>query len=209
MYPLYPFLLSMAFPDGSKRDPSKSKLLHEILLNIPDNSPTELGIDKTKCAYVINYFQKDMRGMTIIADTYQESSIKPTEKRKSGNSTKVLICSIKSRLPSDMNKFMLNNDNETPLIKLPFKFIIDEKQRSSCTLDTEKIILSVDEECITVTYNSTEKNVDLKSNQEETDTKVILHAMNVIRSSGDIVIRSPSGDTEIVVLALASIDEVS
>ena len=40
----------MAFPDGSKRDPSKSKLFHEILLNIPDNSPTELGIDKTKCA---------------------------------------------------------------------------------------------------------------------------------------------------------------
>ena len=74
----------MAFPDGSKRDPSKSKLLHKILPNIPDNSLTELGVDKTKCAYVINYFQKDMRGMTIIADTYRESSIKPAERRKSG-----------------------------------------------------------------------------------------------------------------------------
>ena len=135
----------MAFPDGSKRDPSKSKLLHEILPNIPDNSLTELGVDKTKCAYVINYFQKDMRAMTIVADTYRESSIKPAERRKSGNSAKVLICSIKSRLPRDMNKFMLNNDNKTSLIKLAFKFIIDEKQRSSCTLDTEKIILSNDE----------------------------------------------------------------
>ena len=46
--------MSMAFPDGSKRHPSKSKLLHEILPNIPDNSLTELGVDKTKWAYVLD-----------------------------------------------------------------------------------------------------------------------------------------------------------
>ena len=62
---------------------------------------------------------------------------------------------------------MLNNDNKTSLIKLVFKFVIDEKQNSFCTLDTEKMILSSDDECITVTYDSTEENVDLKSNQEE------------------------------------------
>ena len=120
----------------------------------------------------------------------------------------MLIGSIKNRLQRDMNKFMLNNDNKTSLIKLVFKFIIDEKQRSLCTLDTEKIILSGDDECITVAYHSTEENVDLKSNQEEADTKVILHAMNVIRSGGDVVIRSPSGDTDIMILALASIDDL-
>ena len=144
----------------------------------------------------------------IVADMYQELSIKSAEKRKRGISAKKLIGSIKSRLPRDMNKFMLNNDNKTSLIKLVFKFIIDEKQRSLCTLDTEKIILSGDDECITVTYDSTEVNVDLKSNQEEADTKVILHAMNVIRSGGDVVIRSPSGDTDIMILALASIDDL-
>ena len=120
----------------------------------------------------------------------------------------MLIGSIKNRLQRDMNKFMLNNDNKTSLIKLVFKFIIDEKQRSLCTLDTEKIILSGDDECITVTYDSTEENVDLKSNQEEADTKVILHAINVIRSGGDAVIRSPSGDTDIMVVALALIDDL-
>ena len=44
----------MAFPDGLKKDPSKSNLLHEILPNITDNSLTELGVDKTKYAYVID-----------------------------------------------------------------------------------------------------------------------------------------------------------
>ena len=53
-YPLYLFPLSMAFPDGLKKDPSKSNLLHEILPNITDNSLTELGVDKTKYAYVID-----------------------------------------------------------------------------------------------------------------------------------------------------------
>ena len=59
-----------------------------------------------------------------------------------------------------------------------------------------------------VAYHSTEENVDLKSNQEEADTKVILHAINVIRSGGDAVIRSPSGDTDIMVVALALIDDL-
>ena len=123
----------------------------------------------------------------IVADTYRESSIKSVERRKHGISAKLLIGSTKSRFPRDTNKFMLNNDNKTSLIKLVFKFIIDEKQRCLCTLDTEKIILSGDDECITVTYDSTEENVNLKSNQEEADTKIVLHAMNVIRSGGDLV----------------------
>ena len=107
----------------------------------------------------------------------------------------MLIGSIKSRLPKDMNKVMLNNNNKASLMKLLFKFIIDGKQRSLCSLDTGKIISTGHDECITVTYDSTEEN--LKSNQEEADTKVILHAMNAIRSGGDVVIRSPSGDTDI------------
>ena len=144
----------------------------------------------------------------IVADTYRESSIKSVERRKRGISAKLLIGSTKSTFPRDTNKFMLNNDNKTSLIKLVFKFIIDEKQRCLCTLDTEKIILSGDDECITVTYDSTEENVNLKSNQEEADTKIVLHAMNVIRSGGDVVIRSPSGDTDIMVLALALIDDL-
>ena len=101
-----------------------------------------------------------------------------------------------------------SNDNKTSLIKLIFKFITEEKQKSFCTLETEKMTLSGDNEYITVTYDSTEENVDLKSNQGEAGTKVILHAMNVIRSGGDVVIRSPSGDTDIMVLTLALIDDL-
>ena len=109
----------MTFPGGSKRDPSKSKLLHEILPNIPDNSLTELGVDKTKCAYVIDMIAqircciasalqtfedlatkfllslpKGYARYDIVADTYRESSIKSTERRKHGISATVLIGSM-------------------------------------------------------------------------------------------------------------------
>ena len=114
-----------------------------------------------------------------------------TERWKRGISAKVLIGSFRSRLSRDINKFMLNNNNKISLISW------------FCTLDTEKIILSGDDKCIAVTYDSTEDNVDLKSNQEEAGTKVILHSMNVIRSGGDAAICSPSGDTDIMVLVLA------
>ena len=127
-YPLYPVPLSMAFPDGSKRDSSKSKLLHEIIKNVPDDkSLTELGVDKAKSAYVIdmiaqlrccissspNTFEdlakkflqslpKQYKRYDIVADTYRESSIKSAERNKRGTSSKVLIGSIKSKLPSDL-----------------------------------------------------------------------------------------------------------
>ena len=51
-YPLYPFPLVMAFPDGCKRETSKSKLLEEIIPEIPEQRG---GIDiaKNQCVYVI------------------------------------------------------------------------------------------------------------------------------------------------------------
>ena len=45
----------------------------------------------------------------------------------------------------------------------------------------------------------------LKSNHEEADTKLILHCYKILKSSETsvVVLRSPSGDTDIVVLSVA------
>ena len=73
-------------------------------------------------------------------------------------------------------------------------------------LETEVIVLSADDECYTVTSNLVTLNDDLRSNQEEADTKVLLHAIQITNSSPfKVIIRSPSGDTDIMVLALALI----
>ena len=101
---------------------------------------------------------------------------------------------------------MLNDENKTSLIKLIFDYVIAEKQSVTSMLKTEVIVLSGDDECYTVTSNLVTLNDDLRSNQEEADTKVILHAIQIIHSSPfKVIIRSPSGDTDIMVLALALI----
>jgi len=203
-YPLYPYPLSMAVPDRPKRETSKSNLLHEILAAVPDKNLTELGAIKMQCGYIIDmiaqlrvcldsvpktfeqlaskFLQSLPKGyprFDIVADTYRKTSIKSAERRKRGNSAKLLI--IKSKVPREMNKFMLNDGNKTALIKLIFQFIIDRREEVLCSLVTEKIILSGDDETFTVCADSIEVNNESRSNQEEADTKVILHTLDVFR----------------------------
>ena len=229
-HPLYPFPLSMAFPDGSKRETQKSKLLQEILPDIPERTG-EINIAKEQCVYVVDMIAqlkmclsmipdtfeqlilkfvrslpKGYHRIDIVADTYRNISIKSAERKKRCSSSKVAIGSIKSKLPRDINKFLLNDENKTSLIKLIFDYIIHEKLSVTSMLKTEVIILSGDDECYTVTSDLVILNDNLRSNQEEADTKVILHAMQIIQSSSfRVIIRSLSGDTDIMVLALALI----
>ena len=50
----------------------------------------------------------------------------------------------------------------------------------------------------------------MKSDQEETDTKVVLHALSVLSTlSNDVCIRLTSGDTDIFVIALGTITQRS
>ena len=74
---------------------------------------------------------------------------------------------------------MLNDDNKNPLIKLVFEYVINEKQTVIPLLKTDVIVLSGDNKCYTVTSGLVTANYELKSNQKETDTKVILHAIQI------------------------------
>ena len=147
--------------------------------------------------------------LDTVADTYRKASIKSSERRKRGSSAKILIGSIKIKFPRDMNKFMVNDENKTSLIKLIFNFIIDQKEQVLRMLKTEMLILSGDDESFTVTVDMIRENQDLRSNQEEADTKVILHTMNILEEGFTVVLRSPSGDTDIMVLALALINDLT
>ena len=67
--------------------------------------------------------------------------------------------------------------------------------------------LSRDSEYFRITNRSCYSHPVLVSNQEEEDTKVILHSMNVIKKSElGVVLRAHSGDTDLTVLVVAFID---
>ena len=67
----------------------------------------------------------------------------------------------------------------------------------------------MDCKCLVITHQSTSEDTSLSSNQEEADTKVILHchAILVESSSSIVTLRSPSGDTDIVILAMTLLHE--
>ena len=229
MYPLFPFPLSLANPDGTKRSTQKSKLLEIIT---PKGS-NEVPLMQEMSTYVVDMIAQlrmcitgvsgtfeslakrflhslptGYRRVDVVADTYRDNSIKSGERLKRGNSDKIIIGSIKSKLPYDMTKFMLNNENKTNLIQLIFDYTVTNKDEILKRLESDVMFLSGDNITFRLTANSAGEYQDLKSNQEEADTKVILHVHHaLVEMEGKVVLRNPSGDTDILVIALGLLSE--
>ena len=71
-------------------------------------------------------------------------------------------------------------------------------------LDSEEIFISTDNDCSKVTAESVETEHVLVSNQEEADTKVVLHYIHALSREQvrNIIVRSPSGDIDIIVIMI-------
>ena len=72
-------------------------------------------------------------------------------------------------------------------------------------LQTDFVVLSGDNNCCLVQLGNVEERYHLTSNQEA-ETEVTLHSLDVLNNTDMFVyLRSPSGDTDILVLALGII----
>ena len=228
-YPLTPVPLSLANPDGSRRVTQKSKLV-EVLHQFKTSD--EQAKNTKADAYVLDFIAqvrinskevpetyehlalkilhsipKGYARVDMVADTYRELSIKTAERAKRGDSENILIKSIKSKIPRDFNNFMKNAANKSRLIDLIFDYIANNRSKCLQILRTVKIFLSRDCECKEISLSALLVNRDLSSNQEEADTKVVLHILHILQQSPGykVHLRSPSADTDILVILLAMI----
>ena len=133
--------------------------------------------------------------------------IKSAEREKRGSAAKVIIASVKSKLPRDMNQFMLNNEDKIQFIQLIITFVeTNQYLVLQDILQTDFVVLSGDNDCCLVQLGNVEERYHLTSNQEEADTKVLLNSLGVLNNTDMFVyLRSRSGDTNILVLALGII----
>ena len=115
----------------------------------------------------------------IVVDTYQDISIKSTERSKRGSARKIIIRSEKSKIPRNFNEFLKNGENKARMIELIVK-VIKQNSVSTTLLDSEEIFISTDNNCSKVTAESVETEHELVSNQEEADTKVVLHSIHAL-----------------------------
>ena len=71
-------------------------------------------------------------------------------------------------------------------------------------LGCNEIYFSGEMECIRITHEAVSIENNLSSNQEEADTKVVLHSKHAFERSPEkvVIVRSPSGDIDIVVIMI-------
>ena len=111
-----------------------------------------------------------------MADTYREPSLKNNERDSRGVSNKVIIRFASSMIPRNFTEFLNNGDNKTRLIELIKDELIQKSQEMLDLLSSEVIFYSLDGVCLKIARDNVAEETQLSSNQEEADTKLLLHA---------------------------------
>ena len=223
-FPLGPVPWSLATADGMPTTTDKSKLLHNLesgikpvtdrpsdAVHIIDGNamlqsfkPIPDTFDEL-AEHVFNRLPKTKR-VDFVTDTYKSCSIKSYERARSGTSPTFLLAGAKTKTPHDWQSFMSNANNKTQLIKLLLEQWKTEKyaakllNRSIYYVCAENVYSLTSENSTTVSLHPEER---LFSDQEETDTRIILHCLDISRSLPQtciIIIRSP--DTDVLMLLL-------
>ena len=108
-----------------------------------------------------------------------------------------------TKLPRNFDEFLQNGDNKTRLIEIICDVLVAQRENVLAKLKCDIIFFSMDGKCLTFTRDGVEQSHELSSNQEEADTKIVLHCRHAFQSSEES--RSHSGDAEVNVLSTALI----
>ena len=90
--------------------------LRSITNNVPDTFEDLI-------VRFLNSIAKGFVLVDIVADCYRDTSIKTAGRQTRGNYSKILISSIKSKVPRDITKFYSCTENKNQLIKLLFAYV--------------------------------------------------------------------------------------
>lgn len=223
-YSLSPIPWALATADGGPMKTDKSKLIHVL-----EQGSTTKEISKTdESIFIIDgmaHFQAyvnipetfgelaqsvldSLPNYSIIhfvTDTYRDISIKNIERLRRGSGDTFMIKGPSTNIPRNWKSCLCNNKNKSQLVDLLFA---EWKQNKYARyFYGKKVYLTHGEEC-TLFTSSDRVKVDftsqsqLKSNQKEADTRIILHCFesNNLDNYSSIRIRSP--DTDVFMLLL-------
>ena len=124
---------------------------------------------------------KGYKRVDLVTDTYTEISIKNGDHQKRGASARLMIHSSQSKLPREFKNFLKNRQNKTRLFELIFQVISQESSQALQMLKCDQIYCSEASHTVAIDSNGVSNIDDLKSNQEEADTKVILHCLDALK----------------------------
>ena len=99
----------------------------------------------------LKLFPSGYNRVDIVADSYQEVSLKSAERKARGISSKVIIPSNKSKIPRNFSDFLKNDDSKQRLIYLMMDTMIADKTKALNLLCCQEIYFSTYEDCRKVT----------------------------------------------------------
>ena len=224
-YPLGPIPWALATADGALVKTNKAQLMHciedlivkhatsmpENAVHIVDGNALLQGLVhlpetfEDLASTIFNILPK-VATVHFVTDTYVDNSVKDLERLRRGSSPTYLVGGRKTRLPRNFKSFMHNAENKRQLTK----FLLAEWQsdRYASRIHHRTVFFVCEKECLclqsedglTVTASPA---VDLSSDHEEADTRIILHCLYASHHSAPssaIVVHSP--DTDVFVLLL-------
>lgn len=148
----------------------------------------------------------EAKRIDFVADRYFNQSIKGSERAKRGNSTGVQLITIYNdhqRCPKQWKKILSSGENKESLISY---LVSVWKKYPSHWFRDKKIYVTFEEHCLLLypTEDSVVASRDvpeLRSDQEEADTRMLLHAKHASMTNESVVVKSP--DTDVFALAVS------
>ena len=222
-YPLTPVPYSLATADGFLTKTDKAKGLHYLIKDIENSvlplCETTLVIEdgnalfhylrevpgnfKQICQKLLDMLVKTS-DVVFSTDMYYPQSVKAVERRRRGCGDKLVLQGEMTKRPTDWKTFLTNDENKVQLIKLILRVWSDDEVAARYQNRNVVVISEGHGYCLEADEQQHVKVREigsLYSNQEETDSRVVLYCKYAHEQGYDSVrVRSPDSDVFFILL---------
>ena len=143
----------------------------------------------------------------VVFDRYFENSIKTQTREKRGDQS-LMTANIQPHMKAlDWKKLLTSSKSKSHLTKFYTRYFCEQAQ--NLLTDSQSMFISggLDDKVVQVTHDCVRYSHDLNSNQEEADTRMMLHVQySGNRNANRVVLVSP--DTDVLVLLIHHFSEL-
>ena len=228
-HPLGPLPWALANGDSTMRKTNKAALARELekqvlpAETIPEPSDTIIdgmslvqkmkGNDQTfsqlaepVLTHILHEGVRSHR-IDVVFDTYREDSIKNVDRSNRGSTTGIQFRNMApGHRIQQWRKFLSSSANKANLIR----FLVAEWKTPKLRekLNDKQLYVASEETCLHITNDQWAEVAELQSNQEEADTRILLHAAHAAEE-GYIAVVVTADDTDVMVICLAFSPDIS
>ena len=210
MYCLTPIPYCIGTADGYLAKGDKSKSFANISKDIVNANPVQTNcltvedgnaifyqlkpIPDTFKKIAVKVFDTVARGDVLFStDMYTADSVKNLERQRRGCGEKLIVKGESTKKPCDWKDFLSNSINKEQLIQLIHRVWSTDEFRTK--MNGRKFVMVKNGEAFELSSEEQHAIGSLTSNQEETDSRVVLYAMYAANQGYDRVrIRTPDSD---------------